>query len=92
VRRDSSPSTSAATIAPASAPCPTLTPSSNAAAPPVNDSSLVPCTANAMLRLTISGPSTPATSPRIAAASNAVCTKSNRSSSPVSSKSNSLPI
>ena len=45
-----------------------------------------------MLRLTISGPSTPASSPRIAAASNAVCTKPNCSNSAVSSKSNSLSI
>ena len=80
-RRDSTPSSTAAKIDPASAPYPTLTPSSSAAAPPVNASSLVPCTANAILRVTMSGPSTPATSPSTAAAISAVCTKSSSSRS-----------
>ena len=72
-----------AVTAPATAPRLTLTPTSSAAAPPVNASSAVPCTANAMPRATISGASTPATSPSSAAASSALCTKPWPSSSPV---------
>ncbi len=87
-RPPSRPSRRAATTAPASAPYPTPTPSSSAAAAPVKASSAVPCTANDMRRMTMSGPNVPATSPSTAAASSAVRTKSKPSSSIVRSMSN----
>src|SRR6266496_1968141 len=91
------PSSSAATTAPANAPYSTPMPSSSAPAPPVNANSEVPCTANDIRRITISGQMIPATSPRIAAANRPVWTpssplirshvlpKSNNSSAPGSS-------
>src|SRR5690606_7254180 len=67
-------------------------PRSSAAAAPVNANSAVPCTANDIRRITISGPSVPATSPSTAAAASAISTKSSWSRRPVSSKSNSFSI
>ncbi|SKX92353.1 Uncharacterised protein [Mycobacteroides abscessus subsp. abscessus] len=54
----------------------TLMPASSAAAAPVTDSSLAPCTANDICRTTISGASTPPSSPSSASASMACSTKS----------------
>ncbi|SLJ82769.1 Uncharacterised protein [Mycobacteroides abscessus subsp. abscessus] len=55
---------------------PTPMPASSAAAAPVSDSSLVPCTAKDICLLMISGPIAPASRPSSAAASTACCTKS----------------
>ena len=69
---------------------PTLKPASSANEAPVSDSSLEPCTANDICRITMNGPISPATNASSAAASRACCTKSRPSRSAVMSNENRL--
>lgn len=87
--RPRAPNATAAVTAPRTEPRLTLTPNSNAAAPPVKANSAVPCTAKAIPRATIRGASRPATRPSTAPASRALRTNGRVSSVPVPSKVNS---
>src|SRR5690242_5917256 len=89
VRCPRKPNSTAARALPTSAPRPTLSPVSKANDAPVRDSSLDPCTAKDICRMTMNGPIAPASSANRAAASRACCTKSRRSRSAVTSKANS---
>ena len=84
------PKSIAAKALPTSPPSPTLRPVSKANAAPVSESSLDPCTANDICRMTMNGPIRPATSDSRAAARRACCTKSRRSRSAVMSNANRL--
>ena len=70
------PKTAAAMTAPMTPPRFTLNPISRAAAAPVTDSSLAPCTAKDICRATMSGPSRPPRRPSSTIASSACCMKS----------------
>ena len=66
----------AAAMEPATAPRETLNPMSRAAAAPMSESSEVACTAKDICRITISGASTPESTPSSAQATREVSTKS----------------
>src|SRR5512139_1791064 len=80
------PNSTAATRLPIRAPAPTLSPVSNAKAAPVKDSSLEPCTAKDICRITTNGPISPATSASSAPATNACWTNPRLRRSAVTSK------
>ena len=73
-RAPSTPMSAAASSEPTIEPATTFTPSSRAAAAPANESSLMPCTANAMSRCMTKTPMRPPTMPSTAAAMIEFCT------------------
>ena len=81
-----SASTTAATMAPASAPTPMLKPKSSAAAAPMSASSLVACTEKDICRSTMRLVITPESTPSSAQAISELCTKSTLSRYAVSVK------
>src|ERR1700712_102659 len=90
-RWPSMPNKMAANAEPTNAPIPTLKPVSSAKDAPVRDNSLDPCTAKDICRMTMNGPTSPASNASRAAANNACWTKSRRSRSRVMSKDNRWP-
>jgi hypothetical protein len=70
--------TAAARIEPTIDPATTFAPNSRAAAAPANDSSLMPCTANAMSRCMTKTPMSPPTMPSTAPATIEPCTSWSR--------------